>query len=60
MAMRLLMVMLSIMAPHTGRFNPRMLGGGKKSQRYPPTTTPMGRAPTTQARKGRFLRRKMR
>ena len=38
MAMRLLMVMLSIMAPHTGRFNPRMLGGGKKSQRYPPVS----------------------
>ena len=60
-AMRLLMVMLVIMAIHTGR-NPRTAGGERngKVHKYPPTITPIGRAPTIHASKRLFLSNKIR
>ncbi len=58
-AIRLLIVMLPIIAAQTGK-TPKMSGGGKKSHRYPPTMTPIGRAPAAQARSLCFLSNKMR
>lgn len=61
MAMRLLMVMLVIMAAHTGR-NPRTAGGkiNGKIHKYPPTITPIGKAPTMHASKRLFLSNRIR
>jgi len=58
MAIRLLMVILIIIDAHAGR-NPRISGGKKKTQRYPPTITPTGRAPTMHASKRRLLSMKI-
>jgi hypothetical protein len=50
MDMRLLMVMLTIIAAHTGR-NPRTAGAERnvKVHRYPPTITPTGKEPVIHA-----------
>jgi len=58
MTMRLLMVMLTIIAAHTGR-NPKMSGGGKKTHKYPPTMMPIGRAPTMHASNRLLLSNRM-
>ncbi len=58
-AIRLLIVMLAIIAAQTGKIM-KMSGGGKNSHKYPPTMTPMGRAPAAQARSLCFLSNKMR
>ena len=47
-AMKLLIVKLMIMAAQDGR-KLRLSGGGKNSQRYPPTIRPIGNAPTMHA-----------
>jgi len=52
------MVMLAIIAAGAGR-NPRISGGEKNVQRYPPTIMPTGKVPTTHASKRRFLSMKM-
>lgn len=47
-AMKLLIVKLVIMAAQDGR-KLRLSGGGKNSQRYPPTIRPIGNAPAMHA-----------
>ena len=55
---RLLNVMLITMLAHPGKSNPKISGGGKNVQRYPPTINPMINEPDKHARKG-LLRRIM-
>ena len=53
MAIRLLIVMLTIIPNHTG-INAKMSDTSKNHHRYPPTIKPIGKAPTTQANKRRL------
>jgi len=47
------MVILAIIPNHTGR-NAKVSGTSKNHHKYPPTMKPMGKAPITQANKGRL------
>ena len=58
MAIKLLIVILAIIAAGTGK-KLRISGGGKNSQRYPPTMIPIGRAPTKHASNRRFLSKRI-